>query len=448
MQSLKIFNTYTNSLEEFIPHHLNHVSIYVCGPTVYNYIHIGNARPVVFFDVVRRYFESKGYFVKFVSNFTDVDDNIIEKAQAENVSELEISNRYIKAFLNDVESLGSKTDYIKPKVTEYMDEIISYINDLILTGFAYEVEGDVYFRVSKISEYGKLSNRKLDDLISGARIEINPLKENPLDFNLWKKTSKGINWDSPFSQGRPGWHTECVAMIEDLFGEEIDIHGGGSDLIFPHHENEIAHSFAKHNHNVAKYWMHNGRLNLETEKMSKSLGNVIFVKDLTVNKMAFRLFILSTHYRAPLNFNYDNLLSVEKEWIKLENTVKSLFRKIELHSDDKPLTNVSSEEINKFLQDFDEAMELDFNTPNAITALQALIKYCNILLREKANITLLKSALSACQFMLNILGLSVELTLLCEEDKQLLSRWKEARKMKDFALADKLREELTLRNLI
>ncbi len=289
-EDMKIYNSYTGKTEDFQTIHPNKVGMYVCGPTVYNYIHIGNARPVVFFDTVRRYFESKNFEVTYASNFTDVDDKIIQKALAENLPELQVSSFYIDAFLNDLKSLNCKVDYIKPKVTKYMNHIINYIQDLVDKGFAYEINGDVYFRVSKIKDYGKLSNRDIDDLISGSRVDVNTSKENPLDFTLWKKTTEGINFDSPFSMGRPGWHTECVAMIDDIFGEEIDIHGGGVDLKFPHPENEIAQAQAIHHHSFAKYWMHNGRLSFQNSKMSKSIGNVILVKDV-LEKMALRYFL-------------------------------------------------------------------------------------------------------------------------------------------------------------
>jgi len=264
--SMKIFNSYSNQLEEFESIHPNKVNMYVCGPTVYNYIHIGNARPVIFFDTVRRFFEKQGYEVKFASNFTDVDDKIIQKAIDDKEDELILSQKYIDAFLSDLEALNCKTDYIKPKVTEYMSDIIDFISDLKKSGYAYEVDGDVYFRVEKISDYGKLANGNVDDLISGSRVEVNPKKESPLDFTLWKKTEVGINFESPFSKGRPGWHTECVAMIDDIFHEQIDIHGGGIDLQFPHHENEIAQAKALHHHSLAKYWMHNGRLGFKMKK--------------------------------------------------------------------------------------------------------------------------------------------------------------------------------------
>ncbi|MCK7487994.1 MAG: cysteine--tRNA ligase [Bacillus subtilis] len=445
---MKLFNSYTNTLETFVPHHPNQVSIYVCGPTVYNYIHIGNARPVVFFDVVRRYFEAKGYAVKFASNFTDVDDKIIEKANATGKTALEVANDYIAAFLNDVKNLGSHTDYIQPRVTEYIQEIIDYIASLIRLGYAYEVAGDVYFRVAKIAEYGHLSNRKIEDLISGSRVEINPLKENPLDFTLWKKTTDGINWESPFSKGRPGWHTECVAMIDDIFGEEIDIHGGGTDLLFPHHENEIAQSLACHGHTASRYWLHNGRLNIDGAKMSKSEGKVIFVKDLNADYRGFRMFLLSTHYRSPINYSDDSLDVYVKEWQRLEKIVQTLYRKLDLADAFQLDVEIVDPQLVQIIAEFDQQMDLDFNTPNALTCLNQLFKLTNQWLRQPANYGRWNQALKTFERFLGILGLEPKLVKLTDADHDLISRWEAARTNKDFALADTLRQELAAKDLL
>ncbi len=438
---MKIYNSYTDSLEEFVTKHPNKVNMYVCGPTVYNFIHIGNARPVVFFDTVRRYFESKGFTVKFVSNFTDVDDKIIQKSIEEKLPELELSSFYIKAFLNDLESLNCKTDYIKPKVTEYMKHIVDYIQNLVDKGFAYEIDGDVYFRVSKIKDYGSLSNREVDDLISGSRVELNELKENPLDFTLWKKTDEGLNFDTQFSKGRPGWHTECVAMIDDIFGEEIDIHGGGIDLKFPHHENEIAQAKALHNHNVARYWMHNGRLDMKDVKMSKSLGNVILVKDVK-EKMPLRYFLLSTHYRSPMNYSEESFAMYIKEWEKLVNTYRTVHFALDINKKLNKNTKIIASEIKNEINNFNDSMDNDFNTANAITALQSLLKFANINNRKANNFDMLNQILQAFDYMINILGLNIEVVKLTEELRVLYMAWQEARKNKNFREADEKRKEL------
>lgn len=444
---MKIYNTYTSQLEEFKPVHEGRISMYVCGPTVYNYIHIGNARPVIFFDVVRRYFESLGYDVTYVSNFTDVDDKIIQKALDSGKSEKEVANFYIDAFLKDVSSLGSKTDYIKPRVTETMEEIISYIDELVKKGYAYVKDGDVYFRVTSIKEYGHLSNRNIDDLISGSRVEVNENKENPLDFTLWKQTNEGISWDSPFSKGRPGWHTECCTMIDHIFHEEIDIHGGGTDLIFPHHENEIAQSMAMHQHPLAHYWMHNGRLNMEGEKMSKSIGNIIWVKDLPGNPKAFRLFMLQTHYRSPINFSLEHLETADKEYSKLQGTLLNLRRTLDLENEYK-YTDLVSEDVLLMKNQFKEAMESDFNTANAITELQAWVKLVNTSLRQKKEVSYLQELLTIGNEMLDILGLNEPYLELSVEDKELFNHWNQARKDKNFDLADTYREKLSSKGLL
>ena len=444
---MKIFNSYTNQIEEFVPIHPGKVNMYVCGPTVYNYIHIGNARPVVFFDTVRRYLESLGHEVKYASNFTDVDDKIIQKAIEENETELVISQKYIKAFLDDLKALNCDIDYLQPKVTEYMNFIVEFIKDLVDKDFAYNVDGDVYFRVDKIADYGKLSNRNIDDLISGSRIDINPKKESPLDFTLWKKTEVGINFESPFSLGRPGWHTECVSMIDDIFHEQIDIHGGGMDLQFPHHENEIAQSKALHNHSLAKYWMHNGRLSFKDEKMSKSLGNVVLVKDVS-EKMPLRYFLLSTHYRSPLNYDDESFAMYVKEWQKLETAVKLLFLKLDLEEQYKDVSKITAPEVLKEIDNFNIAMSDDFNTANAITSLQSMIKAINQSLRQKLNYMLLNEQLKAIKYMTNVLGLKIDLIPMNKEDRNLYEQWQNARTSKNFSLADELRTKLSKRGII
>ena len=282
--ALRIYNSLTNKMEEFIPQNKNKVNMYVCGPTVYNYIHIGNARPVIFYDMLRRYLEFCGYEVNYASNITDIDDKIINKAIEENKTEKEISTFFENQYFKDCQTVGSQKPKLIPHATEYIPDMVNFIDELIKKGYAYEIDGDVFFRVSKIEDYGCLSNQVKEDLESGARIDINDKKESPLDFALWKKTDKGIKFESPFGLGRPGWHTECVCMNHRLFGDTLDIHGGGMDLKFPHHENEIAQCEALYHHHLAKYWIHVGRLDLKGEKMSKSLGNVIYVKDINTKE--------------------------------------------------------------------------------------------------------------------------------------------------------------------
>ena len=322
---IKIYNSLSNKIEKFESLEPNKVSMYVCGPTVYGYPHIGNMRPVVVFDVLRRFFEYVGYEVTYVSNFTDVDDKIIKEAKKEEKTEKELTEFYIFEFKKTVNLIGSKLPNITPKVTEYINAIINYIDNLIKLDAAYEVNGDVYFRVTKIKDYGSLSGINVDDLIVGARIDENSNKESPLDFALWKKTTEGINWDSPWGRGRPGWHTECCVMIDTIFPRHyIDIHGGGYDLKFPHHENEIAQSEATHGNKIAKYWMHNAFINFGNEKMSKSLGNVVYAKDMIAKfgGPVTRLVILSAHYRQPVNFTEDTVNASIQEINKMQMATK------------------------------------------------------------------------------------------------------------------------------
>ncbi|MFW6319403.1 MAG: cysteine--tRNA ligase [Bacillota bacterium] len=444
---MKIFNTLTNKLESFKPIHENTVNIYVCGPTVYNYIQIGNARPVIFFDVVRRYFEYLGYTVNFVSNFTDIDDKIITKALADQKTEMEIANKFIDAFYKDVERVGSSTDYLAPRVTEYMDSIISYIKKLVDKGYAYEIDGDVYFRVSKMDDYGILSGRNIDDLTSGARIEINNKKENPLDFTLWKKTDLGIKFPSPFGEGRPGWHTECVAMIDDIFGGKIDIHGGGADLMFPHHENEIAQNQALHHHYTANYWMHNGHLNINDKKMSKSEGNYILVKDLDKDYMGFRLFTLSTYYRSPINYTDELLEQYVQEWQKLKRTYTQAFYKLDIQEYlDEPI--ITFKELETIKKAFTDAMDNDFNTANAITELQNLNKYTNQKIRQKEAQDALLAAVHLFDIFFSILGLNPRVKRMNHATRNMYMEWADARKNKDYEKADYLREQLSEKGVL
>lgn len=452
---MKLYNSLTNKLEEFNSIEDGKVSIYVCGPTVYNYIHIGNARPIVTFDVLRNYFDFLGYEVLFVSNFTDVDDKIIKKAIESGKTENEITKKFIDAYNEDLKRLNVSNPNITPKATEYINQMIEYIKELINKGFAYEVNGNVYFRVSKLPIYGELSNQKLENLQAGARIEENKEKENPSDFTLWKKTSEGINWDSPFSKGRPGWHTECVCIINDIFNSKIDIHAGGSDLKFPHHENEIAQSQALHNHSIANFWLHNGRLNLDNEKMSKSLGNVILVKDLLneISVNEFKYLLLSTQYRQPLNYNSELLSQAKKNINKISTTLKQLSINSQiLDSSDKVIEddilisnvdNYYTTNINEFMSHMDN----DLNTPNVITLIHKLVKEANKFIRAKEDVY------ANCVYLLltdifKVLGFEFNVLKLTEDDIFNYKSWLDARANKNFELADNLRDTLSSRGIL
>lgn len=444
-KQLKVYNSLSNKIEDFIPIHDNEVSMYVCGPTVYNHIHIGNARPVIFFDTVKRFLEYIGYKVKMVSNFTDIDDKIIRKAKEEKTTEEVISKEYIQAYLDVCDKIGCEKDVIHPKVTENMDAIIDFIDRLVQSGHAYQNGDDVYFSVRSIQEYGVLSNQRLDDLESGSRIDVDTNKLDPADFTLWKKTAdEGKKWDSPFGAGRPGWHTECVVMIDKIFGGKIDIHGGGNDLKFPHHENEIAQSMALHQHMIANYWIHNARIELSGEKMSKSLGNVVWMKDILDKypASAYRLLVLANHYRQSINYSEEMMNKFVNEWDKIEKAYISLYRKLEL-SDQLQEGNIL-----EIMEQFLTEMAYDFNTANAVSILYLLIKEINKNLRNpRVEISVLQDLFTTFQTMLQILGLKVDLNPLTSEEKELVQKWNEARKVKDFEAADRFRNEIQERGI-
>lgn len=435
---IKFYNSLTNKVELFKPLQENVVSMYVCGPTVYNYIHIGNARPVIFFDTVRRFFEAVGYEVKMVSNFTDIDDKIINEAIKEKITEQEVAEKYIRAYFDSYYKLGCLTAYANPRVTQNIDAIIAFISKLIEKGYAYESDGDVFFRVRKIKEYGILSNQTIDDLESGSRVDVNVKKEDPSDFALWKTTSVGQKWASPFGSGRPGWHTECVVMINNILGTKIDIHGGGNDLKFPHHENEIAQSIAVNDNYLANYWLHNARVDLAGEKMSKSLGNVLWLKDIleVYDPKVFRLFILSNHYRQTINYSEELMQQIVNEYDKIEHAYVSLFRKLEL-SNKQRVNEYTSEK-----DDFDMEMADDFNTANAISVVDNLIKAINKQLRLKDDFVLLGKYLTTFEYMLDILGIRPEVKPLSATERSIIDSWQQARMNKDFAQADFLRNQI------
>ena len=447
---MRLFNTLTNKKEEFKPIEEGKVSIYICGPTVYNHAHIGNTRPMIVFDVLRRTFEYLGNDVTFVSNYTDVDDKIIKAAKAEGITEKELTDKYIKAYEDVRAGLNIEDPTYKPRVTETMPEIIDFIQALIDKGYAYEVDGDVYFRVTKVKEYGMLSGIKVEDLIAGASDRTlsvdDKKKESTTDFALWKKTDEGIQFDTPWSKGRPGWHTECVVMINKLFKDgKIDIHGGGQDLKFPHHENEIAQSMAYNGHPIANYWMHNQMINIDGEKMSKSLGNVLWAKDLIVEFgcNVFKWLMLSTHYRNPLNMTDDVIAGVRKEVSKVENATKNA--SLYLQVNHVPAHDYKKETVDAMVN----ALEDDLNTSLALTQVLDQVKVLNQVMRvrEKDN-DVIATEYATLVKMGDVLGFLFEGTKLSEEDIALYEQWNAYKKVKNFDEADRVRKELTERGIL
>lgn len=441
--SLKLYNSLTNKIEEFKTEVPNEVKMYVCGPTVYNYIHIGNARPVVFYDMVKRYLEFCGYKVTYASNITDIDDKIINKALEEGKSEVEIATFYENAYFRDVNRLGSLRPDVIPHATAFMAEMINFIKDLINNGYAYESNGNVYFRISKVDDYGCLSNQALDELSEGARVDVDMNKENPLDFTLWKNTSVGIKWDSPFGAGRPGWHTECVVMNHTLFGRNLDIHGGGMDLKFPHHENEIAQSEAMYNNHLANYWLHVGRVDLSGTKMSKSLGNVIYVKDLAsdLDCMIMRMLLLFSPYRSIINYTEELFNQYKASYEKWARAYKSAYYFLLAH--DYKLSQVSETAIETFKKYMDD----DFNVQNVMTLIEELIKKINQDYRSK-NYDELAVNVATFTKIIEVLGLNFYLIDLEPQLKETYLAWEEARANKDFAKADVCRNTLSAAGII
>jgi cysteinyl-tRNA synthetase len=430
---LKLYNTMSKKVETFQSIYEKKVSMYVCGPTVYGDIHIGNARPIIVFDMLRRYFNHLHYDVKYVSNITDVDDKIIDKAKELKVDEAYLTQKYTDAFIEMSESLGSKLPNQMPKATDYIDAMINYIENLIQKGFAYQTDNGVYFRVTKLNSYGQLSKQNIDELSEGVRIKLSSEKEDPKDFTLWKTTSEGVNFNSPWGQGRPGWHTECAAMNHEIFGEKIDIHGGGSDLIFPHHENEIAQSMAHDHHTLANVWMHVGRLDFNFEKMSKSLGNIIFVKDLIEKyyPQAFRLLMVAHHYRQPIQYQESLMEQFSQEYDRIVRTIKKAALKLALE-------NESEEKLDKqYIEKFEIAMNDDLNTPNVITIVYEIVKIMN----KSQDITQISSLLATVLYILKILG--IELNIHVEQAiKDTYKDWEQARLNKNYEKADEYRQKL------
>ncbi len=443
---ITFYNSLTNSLEEFKTVKPNEVSMYVCGPTVYNYPHIGNMRPVVVFDTLRRFLSYVGYKVTYVSNFTDVDDKIIKAAQKEGKTEKELTEFYIQEFLRVTKLLGSDKPNITPKVTEYIPKIIEYIDNLVKIGAAYVVDGDVYFRVPLIKDYGSLSGINPEDLVVGARIEENSKKESPLDFALWKTTDEGIKWDSPWGKGRPGWHTECCVMIDTIFpNQEIDIHGGGYDLKFPHHENEIAQTEATHHHKIAHYWMHNGFINFGNEKMSKSLGNVVYAKDMIekYGGAVTRLVILNAHYRQPVNYTDETVNAAIQEVNKMQMAYKQMALQLQVNNinldEGKPV----------YIEKFLESLADDLNTANALAELYNLIKEANQTIRSREiDFAKLNDQFKTLTDMFNVLGLNIEYVKLGDEERVLYNDYLAAKQEKNFAKSDEIRQILISKGLM
>ena len=454
---MKIYNTLTRQKEEFVPVHPGKVGMYVCGPTVYNYIHIGNARPMIIFDTVRRYFEYKGYEVNYVSNFTDVDDKIIKKANEEGVTATEIAERYIKECKQDMEALNIKPATHQPRATEEIGGMIKMIQTLIEKGHAYEVDGTVYFKTRSFKDYGKLSKKNIDDLEAGHR-EIKVTgeegKKDPLDFVLWKPKKEGeIAWDSPWGEGRPGWHIECSEMSKKYIGDTIDIHAGGEDLIFPHHENEIAQSEACNDEKFANYWMHNGFLNINNKKMSKSAGNFFTVREIGEKYplQVIRFFMLSAHYRTPLNFS-DTLVESAKTGLDRILTAIDLCREMAAKEETGSLSDAEKEHFAKveaLVKKFEDAMEDDFNTADAVSAIFEILRESNSTVKD-FSADYAKKVLKVLEDLCGVLGIETtkEEEILDEEIEKLIEERQAARKNKDFARADEIRDQLLEQGIV
>lgn len=437
---MKIYNSLTDKLEEFVPIEEGKVTMYVCGPTVYNYVHIGNMRPVITFDMVYNYFKYLGYNVTYASNFTDINPKIIKAAEELKITEREVADKFIKAYLDDLKSYNCSDIDERPRVINCLPDIFSFIQKLIDKDYAYVTEEGVYFRVSKVKDYGILSNQSINDLISGSRIDIDEKKENPLDFALWRKSEKGENFDSPWGKGIPGWHTECVVMINKIFGKKIDIHAGGVDLKFPHHENEIAQSIALNENYIANYWMHNGHINIDNEKMSKSLGNFIlakeFIKKHSANEIKIAFF--NTSYRLPINLT-DKVFEEAKN---TNNKIASALKNANLY------LNINNLKIDNTIKDseFEKHMNNDFNTPNVITYLFELIKSLNSNLRNNGNN--ISELTSKILRITKVLGLSYPMIELTDEQKETYQKWIEERNNKNFEKADIYRNKLIKDNIL
>ncbi|MBS3969155.1 MAG: cysteine--tRNA ligase [Clostridia bacterium] len=464
---MKLYNTLTRKKEPLETIEANKVLMYICGPTTYNFIHLGNARPIVVFDTIRRYFEYRGYSVTYVQNFTDIDDKIINKAKEEGIAPLDLAKKYIEEYFKDADKLNVRRADVHPRVSEHIDDIIQMVDRLIASGAAYEVDGDVYFDVREFEGYGKLSGRSLDELKAGARIQVDERKKNPLDFALWKKAKPGeLSWNSPWGEGRPGWHIECSAMALKYLGKQFDIHGGGHDLVFPHHENEIAQSQAC-GCGFARYWLHNGFITVNQEKMSKSLGNFFLVREILekFSPDAVRFYLLATHYRSPLDFDDEKLVVATKSLEKIKNLSTTLSKLLEspVQQEDKEY-NIIYNIVEDLERKFTEAMDDDFNTALAIAALfdfareiNGIINSPSFVITEKTKEALNKAAAALKQLGGNVLGLLFDTK--DDPDKALDSLANDlmdiligvrahARQQKLWALADKIRDELKEKGIV
>ncbi len=447
---MQVYNTLTNRKEEFVPIEPGKVKMYVCGPTVYNFFHIGNARPFVVFDTLRRYFKFRGYEVKFVQNFTDVDDKIINKAKEEGITAPEVSEKYIKEYFDDAEALGVMKADVHPKVSEHIPEIIDFVQTLIDKGYAYEADGDVYYSTRHFHDYGKLSGQNIDDLESGARIAIGEVKKDPLDFALWKarKEESEIAWESPWGMGRPGWHIECSTMAKKHLGTTIDIHGGGQDLTFPHHENEIAQSEACNDAEFAHYWMHNGYINVDGKKMSKSLGNFFTVRDIREHYSGdvIRFFLLSGHYRSPINFS-DSLMEQSKQGYDRIATAIETLEFLMANGTDDAIENEADKlaALDKHKEKFIEVMDDDLNTADGIAAIFELVSDINLEVKDGTSKSYAEAALAKIKELTDVLGIFTqedEEAGLGDDIQALIDERQAARAEKNWAKADEIRDKL------
>ena len=449
---MRIYNTLTRKKEEFIPMNKDEVKMYSCGPTVYDYFHIGNARPFIIFDTMRRYLEYSGYKVKFVQNFTDVDDKMIKRANAEGITVKELGDRFIKEYFEDAQALGIHPATVHPKATENIDAIIDIIKKLEDNGYAYNVDGNVYFSTKKFHEYGKLSKQPLEDLEAGARIDVNESKRDAMDFALWKKQKEGEPaWESPWGMGRPGWHIECSAMANKYLGETIDLHSGGQDLIFPHHENEIAQSECANQKPFSHYWMHNGYININNQKMSKSLGNFFTVRDIRkkYDSEVIRFFMLSAHYRNPINFA-DTLMEQAKSAVERVYTCIENLEFLKENAPEKELEAGFEERLNGFKKEFTDAMDDDLNTADAIAAIFDVVYMANTEINVESSKQSVEKTLELIRELGGVLGLFIKETKksIDAEIEELITERNKARAEKNWAKADEIRDKLKEMNIV